>query len=268
MAVRAAMHQAGAALLTQLLQFEQPAAEQRRLACACGQQLRYHQLRAKPLLTALGWSEVTRPYYRCRHCHAGCFPADAELDIENTAFSPGVRRMQALVGQASPFDQGREQLRLLAALEVTAKAVERQAEAIGEDIQAREHHDIQHAMRLDLPAVEGEPIPIFYVQIDGTGIPVVKKETDGRKGKIDGQPAHTREAKLGCVFTQTGWDEQGFALRDPASTLRFQRTIHIHTTPGNTAIPWAAYRPPSNRAYRVARPSSSISGRPPKRRLQ
>src|SRR5215208_219695 len=40
----------------------------------------------------------------------------------------------------------------------------------------------------------------------------------GRKGKIDGLPAHTREAKLGCVFTQTAWDEEGFAIRDPDST--------------------------------------------------
>ena len=127
MAVRSAMHQAGAAALSQLLRFEPPAAEQRRLACPCGHQLRYQQLRTKPLLTALGWSQVTRPYYRCPHCHAGRFPSDAELDIDNTTFSPGVRRMQALVGQAAPFDQGREQLRLLAGLEVTAKAVERQA---------------------------------------------------------------------------------------------------------------------------------------------
>lgn len=218
MAVRSVMHQAGAAALTQLLQFEPPPAPRRQLACACGQQAHYHQLRSKPILTAVGWSKVTRPYYRCPHCHEGHFPADAELDIDNTAFSPGVRRRQALVGQAAPFDQGREQLRLLAALEVTAKAVERQAEAVGEDLAAREQVQIQRAMRLDLPTVEGEPIPIFYVQIDGTGIPVGKKETAGHKGKIDGQPAHTREAKLGCVFTQTGWDEQGFALRDPAST--------------------------------------------------
>ena len=96
MAVRSAMHQAGAAALSQLLRFEPPAAEQRRLACPCGHQLRYQQLRTKPLLTALGWSQVTRPYYRCPHCHAGCFPSDAELDIDNTTFSPGVRRMQAL----------------------------------------------------------------------------------------------------------------------------------------------------------------------------
>jgi hypothetical protein len=64
----------------------------------------------------------------------------------------------------------------------------------------------------------GEPIPILYVQMDGTGIPVVMKETERRKGKVDGQPAHTREAKLGCVFTQTKWDKDGFALRDPDST--------------------------------------------------
>ena len=54
--------------------------------------------------------------------------------------------------------------------------------------------------------------------MDGTGVPVVKKETEGRKGKIDGQPAHTREAKLGCVFTQAGWDQEGNPIRDPDST--------------------------------------------------
>jgi hypothetical protein len=47
---------------------------------------------------------------------------------------------------------------------------------------------------------------------------VVKKETVGRQGKTEGQPAHTREAKLGCVFTQTKWDEEGYAIRDPDST--------------------------------------------------
>jgi hypothetical protein len=52
----------------------------------------------------------------------------------------------------------------------------------------------------------------------GTGVPVVKKETVGRQGKADGQPAHTREVKLGCVFTHTTWDKDGYAIRDPDST--------------------------------------------------
>ena len=220
MALRSALHRAGAAALSELLQFPAPAAEQRAIACACGEQAHYHERRAKPVLTAVGPVEVSRPYYVCPHCHAGQFPADRELDIEDTEFSPGVRRMQAMVGQEAPFNRGREQMKVLAGLEVTAKSVERTAEAVGADIAEREQEEIQKALQLDLPAppLTGQPIPILYVQMDGTGVPVVKKETVGRQGKTPGQPAHTREAKLGCVFTQTTWDQKGYPLRDADST--------------------------------------------------
>jgi len=166
----------------------------------------------------VGPAQVERPYYLCSRCHQGQFPADVELDIVDTESSPGVRRMHALVGHEAPFDQGREQMKVLAGLEVTTKAVERTAEAIGGDIAQRQLQQIQRAVQLDLPIVIGEPIPVLYVQMDGTGVPVVKKETEGRKGKTDGLPAHTREAKLGCVFTQTGWDKEGYPIRDPGST--------------------------------------------------
>lgn len=218
MAVRTAMHRAGAAALTELLQFAAPAADQRTLPCSCGHHACYRELRSKPVLTVVGKVSVLRPYYLCSHCHTGQFPADTELDIENTEFSPGVRRIQAVVGQEAPFEQGRQQMKLLADLDVTTKAVERTAEAIGEDIAAREQDEIRRAMQLDLPMVVGEPIQMLYVQMDGTGVPVVKKETMGRQGKTDGQPAHTREAKLGCVFTQTTWDQEGHAIRNPDST--------------------------------------------------
>ena len=217
--MRSAMHQAGAAALTELLQFEPPPADQRILPCSCGQQAHYREQRPKPVLTVLGKAEMSRPYYLCSHCHAGQFPTDIELDVENTAVSPGVRRMLATVGQDAPFDHGRQQMKLLADLEVTAKSVERTAEMIGEDVAAGERDQIQRAIREGLPMVPGgPPIPILYVQMDGTGVPVVKKETVGRKGKTEGQPAHTREAKLGVVFTQTKWDEEGYAIRDPDST--------------------------------------------------
>ena len=126
--------------------------------------------------------------------------------------------MQAVVGQEAPFDHGRRQMKLLADLEVTTKAVERTAEAIGEDIAAREQEEIQRAMQLDLPLIVGEPIRFLYVQLDGTAVSVVKKETVGRAGKTAGQPAHTREAKLGCIFTQTTWDEEDYPIRDADST--------------------------------------------------
>ena len=217
-AVRAAMHRVGAAALSELLQFPAPAYEQRIIPCGCGHQAHYRELRAKTVLTVVGATNVSRPYYLCPHCHIGQLPADVELDIANTEFSPGVRRMHALVGQEASFDHGRQQMSVLAGLEVTAKAVERTAEAIGENIAQAEQQEIQRAVQLDLPIVVGEPIPVQYEQLDGTGVPVVKKETEGRKGKTQGQPAHTREAKLGCVCIQTGWDEEGFAIRDPDST--------------------------------------------------
>jgi hypothetical protein len=218
MALRSALHRAGAAALSQLLQFPAPRGAGRTLACPCGQQAHYREQRSKLVLTAVGSVEILRPYYLCVHCGVGQIPADVELDIENTEFSPGVRRMQAVVGQEAPFDHGREQMKVLAGLEVTTKSVERTAEAIGADIAQREQAEIQKALQLELPVVAGEPIPFQYVQMDGTGIPVVKKETVGRQGKTEGQPAHTREVKLGCVFTQTTWDKEGYAIRDPHST--------------------------------------------------
>jgi hypothetical protein len=218
MALRSGMHAAAAEAVTKLLEFPAPPEDQQILPCPCGQQAHYRELRSKKILTAVGQATVSRPYYLCPQCHEGQFPADAELDVENTEFSPGVRRMQALVGQQAPFEQGREQMKVLAGLQVTTKAVERVAEALGEDLAARERQEVQRAMQLDLPIVLGHPVPILYVQMDGTGVPVVKKETKGRKGKRDGQPAHTREAKLGCVFTQTKWDSEGYPIRDPDST--------------------------------------------------
>jgi hypothetical protein len=62
------------------------------------------------------------------------------------------------------------------------------------------------------------PIPILYVSYDGTGVPMVPKETAGRKGKQEDGKAKTREVKLGCVFTQTTVDSEGYPVRDEAST--------------------------------------------------
>src|ERR1019366_1333821 len=179
MAVRSAMHRAGATALSKLLRLPAPAADQLRLPCPCGLQAHYLGLRSKPLLTAVGQVELLRPYYLCPHCHSGQFPADGK---------------------------------------VTTKSVEPTGEAIGADIAALEQREIGRAMQLDFPIVIGEPIPVLYVEMDGTGVPVVKKETAGRQGKIVGQPAHTREAKLGGVFTQTKSDDDGYAIRDLGST--------------------------------------------------
>lgn len=216
MATRAAMHRAGAAVLTELLRSPPP--DQRQVPCACGQPAHYHEMRPKRLVTVLGPVEIERAYYLCPHCHRGQSPRDAELDLVATECSPGVRRMMAVVGSEASFEHGRQQLELLAGLEVTAKAVERHAEGIGADIACREQAQIARAVQLELPEVLGTSVPVLYIQMDGTGVPVVAAETTGRAGKIEGQPARTREVKLGCVFTQTRLDDRGRPVRDEAST--------------------------------------------------
>jgi hypothetical protein len=216
MAVRGAMHRAGAAALGSLLSLGK--GHPPRVPCGCGAQARWHSLRSRQLLTALGAVKIQRAYYVCPACHRGQSPHDRELDMEASEYSPAVRRMLALVGSESSFEQGREQLVLLAGLEVTAKAVERQAEAIGSAVEAHQQEQIHRAQQLELPAVGASIVPILYIEMDGTGVPVVKAEAEGRTGKVEGQPARTREVKLGCVFTQTRTDKEGRPMRDQDST--------------------------------------------------
>jgi len=210
------MHRAGATMLGRLL--SEPAVQRGLPLCSCGHRARYHDTRTRQLLTMLGPVEFQRGYFVCPHCRQGQSPRDRELDVEGAQFSPGVRRMMAAVGAEASFQQGREQLELLAGLEVTAKAVERQAEAIGAAIEAVEQQEIRQAKQLDLPEVCAPAVPVFYIEMDGTGVPVTIKERAGRAGKTEGQPARTREVKLGCVFTQTTTDEDGRPIRDPDST--------------------------------------------------
>ena len=124
--------------------------------------------------------------------------------------------MMAVVGSDSSFQYGRQQLELLAGLNVTTKAVERQAEAIGADIAHREQIQAARSVQLEWPEILGSAVPVLYI---GTQLPMVRAELEGRAGRVQGQAARTREVKLGCVFTQTTTDEEGrFATKPPPAT--------------------------------------------------
>jgi len=170
------------------------------------------------LLTILGSLVFDRVYYLCASCHKGRSPRDQELDVVGTECSPGVRRMMAVVGSETSFQGGRQQLQLLAGLEVTTKAVERHAEATGADIVARELQKVQRIVQLEFPDILGTAVPVLYVEMDGTQLPMVRDELTGRAGRNPGEPARTREVKLGAIFTQTTTDPQGRPIRDGAST--------------------------------------------------
>jgi hypothetical protein len=212
------MHQAGAMALTQLLQFEQPDTDHLQVPCLCGHQARFREMRSKSFLSVVGMVKVCRPYYHCAHCSKGQHPVDGELGIAGLESSPGVRRMESIVGSEMPFVPACEPMKVLAGLEVPAKAIERAAESIGEAIAARDRREIDRARQLVLPVAFRQNIPKMYVLMDGVQIPVVGAETEGRAGRIEGQRARTRECKLGAVFTQTAADQEGWPIRDPDST--------------------------------------------------
>lgn len=112
-----------------------------------------------------------------------------------------------------------EDLRELAGIALSRKDAERIAEATGADIEARDRRERERTRFAQAPPPETpKTIETLYIEPDGTGVPMVPWELEGRKGKQADGSARTREVKLGCIFTQTTLDEQGRPIRDPAST--------------------------------------------------
>ena len=74
MAMRAAMHRAGASALSQLLRGDPPGLDEREVPCPCGHKARYREMRGRRVLTAVGEVELLRTWYLCAHCHNGQCP--------------------------------------------------------------------------------------------------------------------------------------------------------------------------------------------------
>ena len=210
------MHEVGAVLLAKLLNKvgDSPGV---RVKCAAGHPATFVDYRNKEITTVVGAVEFRRAYYYCAQCGEGILPQDAALDLANTSFSPGVRRLMGRVGGKESFNEGRKDLAELAGIKVQTKAVERVAEGIGAELEVLGRSERQRAMATQ-KVVPLKSIAKLYVSFDGTGVPVIKRETEGRRGKSVTGEAHTREVKLGCVFTQTAVDEQGHPRRDEAAT--------------------------------------------------
>jgi hypothetical protein len=219
MAIRATSHRIGGSLLEKLLDIDGGDYRGTTVDCGKGHRARFVEYREKELITVLSPVGVRRAYYHCDQCGKGIIPKDVALDIVDTGFSPGVRRMMGQVGSKEAFNDGRKDLEILAGVLVTTKAVERVSEATGKQIEQQNQREQKHALSGKVvPFIRKVTIPNLYIAIDGTGVPVVKRETEGRTGKDKTGQAKTREAKLGCAFTQTTVDAEGYAVRDEDST--------------------------------------------------
>ena len=216
MYIRSSMHSVGSVILEKLLNADGGDYRGRTQPCEKGHVFEFQEYRDKELLTVLGAVTVKRAYYYDPECKKGWCPKDTALDIVGTSFSPGVRRIMGRVGAYRPFALGHEDIREMAGIEVGPKEIERISYRLGQEVEGFYKREV--AGSLSDKVIPIQSVPKMYICLDGTGVPVVKAETVGRKGKGEDGQAKTREAKLGCIFTQTTVDEKGFPVRDEGST--------------------------------------------------
>jgi hypothetical protein len=218
-AIRTAMARLGAGLLEDLLAAD-TGYRGPRVACGAGHQAKFVSYRTKTIDTVLGPAGVRRAYYHCGQCGHGIVPRDAELGVGRASMSPGLAKMTARAAAAVPFAKAGRLLAELAGIQLTAKRIERSAEADGAAAAAAITAQADAiCSRQVIPLPPPAPLPdMLYLAVDGTGVPMVTAETEGRPGKGDDGRAHTREVKLACLFTQTALDDEGHPARDPGSS--------------------------------------------------
>ena len=187
----------------------------------CGKPMKLLGIRSKNIVSLLGDGTISRGYYGCE-CGNHSLPKDELLDIVNTSFTPGVRRVISQLAACDSFERSSVTLEDVCGIYVSSKDTERIAEATGAAIEVEKAEQIEQTFSLSGVQQSFHPvIPIMYIEYDGTGVPIMKREVSGRKGKQEDGSAKTREAKLGCIFTQTGFNEKKEPVRDKGSTAYF-----------------------------------------------
>ena len=132
--------------------------------------------------------------------------------------SPGLAAMNDMAAAAGPFAGAARLLEEIGAVRLTAKRVERAAEASGAAVAAAGRERARLTAARKLVPLPPSPLPDkLYAAIDGTGVPMTGRETAGREGKGQDGRARTREVKLRVFFTQDKLDKDGCPVRNPAS---------------------------------------------------
>jgi hypothetical protein len=219
LAIRTAMLKLGGRLLEDLLGLD-TGYRGPRADCGAGHAAEFVSYREKTIDTVLGPARLHRAWYHCAACGHGMAPKDAGLGIGPGSMSPGLAKMTARAAAAVPFAKAASLLAELAGLGLTAKRVERAAEASGAAAAAAIDAQADAiCSRQVIPLPPPAPAPdMLYIAVDGTGVPMVPAATQGRAGKTGDGRAKTREAKLACLFTQTTVDDDGHPVRDPRSS--------------------------------------------------
>jgi hypothetical protein len=216
--IRAGMLKLGGGMLERLLAAD-PGYRGPRTGCGAGHQADFISCRDKTFDTVLAPVTISRAWYHCSPCKHGLAPRDAELGVAGTSMSPGLTVMNDRAAAAMPFAKAAGLLEDLAGVHLTARRVERAAEASGAVKAAADRGRAALISARKLVPLPPSPLQDkLYGVLDGTGVPVVPAETAGRAGKGEDGRAGTREVKLAVFFTQDKVDDEGYPVRDPGSS--------------------------------------------------
>jgi len=208
----------GGGMLGQLLAAD-PGYRGPRVPCGQGHDAQFVAYRDKVIDTALGPVTLTRAWYHCAECKHGLAPRDAELGVAGQSISPGLAAMTDLAAADGPFAKASRMLATMAGVHLTAKRVERSAEASGTAMAVAARDRTSAITARTLVPLPPSPLPDkLYACIDGTGVPMTARETAGRDGKGADGRARTREVKLAVFFTQDKLDAGGYPVRDRDSS--------------------------------------------------
>src|SRR6266481_4424469 len=144
------------------------------LPCPCGSPAQYRGRHEKIFTSVLGPLHLRRAYYHCTQCQSGFCPRDRDLGLESSSLTPGVLRMTASTAALVSFAESNQLLHALAGVEVSAKQVERAAEALGAEIARDEQQQVEKM---------SEIAPTMYLGMYGTGVPMRAAEVASRAGK-------------------------------------------------------------------------------------
>lgn len=170
-----------------------------------------HRGRAKAVATIFGPITLRRNYFYCESTDAGRAPLDEALGLVH-GFSPTLVRLANRAAARTGFAAAESDLAAMANVQLDGRQIQRLVHLAAPLVAA------QRAQVRRPKDLSSDPIPVCYVEVDGTGVPMDPAALVGREGKQADGSAKTREAKLGCVFTQTQQDEEGKAVRDYEST--------------------------------------------------
>ena len=166
-----------------------------------------------------GFHSIRRNYYYNPKRQEGYCPADSALGLENGS-TPWLTRMMCREGASGGcFREASKNLAETGGVKVSARQIQRRVQKVGVSAQNWQKRE----------AVPGRSdAAILYLSADGTGVPALPSETKDRQGKAPDGRARTRQAYLGCVFTQHKCDEKGRPVRDPDSTTYISSMESIH----------------------------------------